>query len=120
MHNKIQVALDFDDTYTRDPATWQNIVSTMKDAGWEVRFVTFRDDHEDGRYNNTDIKTAASVMDIPIIFTAGKQKQPACQAIGFNPSFWIDDLPYLIPSCVNLAGMVYGCIKNNDITGEEL
>ncbi|MFY0656356.1 MAG: hypothetical protein JXR12_06370 [Neptunomonas phycophila] len=109
----VRVALDFDDTYTKDPATWQKLVSTMKEAGWDVRIVTFRDDV--GGYNNHDIKAAASVMDLPIIFTAGKQKSVFCRKVGFVPSFWIDDLPYLIPNAEQMAGMVYGCIRNNDV-----
>ena len=109
----VSVALDFDDTYTKDPKTWQKLVAVMKGAGWDVRIVTFRDDV--GGYNNHDIKAAASIMNLPIIFTAGKQKSVACHKVGFNPSFWIDDLPYLIPNAEQMAGMVYGCIRNKDV-----
>ena len=109
----VKVALDFDETYTADPATWQKLVETMKTSGWDVRIVTFRDDN--GGYNNHDIKAAAGAMELDIIFTAGKQKKPHCASVGFVPNFWIDDLPHLIPNAVELAGMTYGCLRNNDI-----
>jgi hypothetical protein len=108
----VSVALDFDDTYTKDPATWQKLVAVMKESNWDVRIVTFRDDV--GGYNNHDIKAAASVMDLPVIFTAGRQKSVACHNIGFKPDFWIDDMPYLIPRAEDMAGMVFSCIKMKD------
>lgn len=111
----VKVALDFDDTYTKDPSTWQALVSKMKESGWEVRFVTFRDDF--GGYNNHDIVAAAGAMELEIIYTAGKQKKPFCAMVGFEPDFWIDDMPHIIPSAVELAGMTYGCVKNNDCGG---
>lgn len=113
LDNKICVALDFDDTYTADPATWQSIVATMLDSGWDVRFVTFRG--VEGMHFNVDIETAASVMGIPVIYTGGKQKSKVCHEEGFFPTFWIDDMPHLIPTPVQLSGILYGCLNMGDV-----
>ncbi|CAB5221619.1 hypothetical protein UFOVP247_216, partial [uncultured Caudovirales phage] len=38
----MNIALDFDDTYTRAPSLWNNFIADAKDKGHDIRIVTYR------------------------------------------------------------------------------
>jgi hypothetical protein len=99
------IALDFDETYTADSVLWNFFITKAIDRGHTVTFVTFRD----SRYGNHDIKHAAELLDIDIVFTAGKQKRHV-----FKADIWIDDMPELLPTFEELGNMYDGCLANND------
>lgn len=93
----MKIALDYDRTFTADPAFWERFVKMAKEAGHDVRIVTYR--YEDAsRYegtdfatNNDDIIVDAFMLDIPIVFTNHQAKQEHWKA-----DIWIDDNPKTI------------------------
>jgi len=90
------IAIDYDDTYTADRALFAEIIRTIKAAGHEAYFVTYRRDRTDGR--NSDIHHSARALDIPIVYTAEQQKKDV-----FKADIWIDDKPELIPTVQSLV-----------------
>lgn len=87
----MRIALDFDDTYDKDPFFWNDVVKNAKSRGHEVRFVTMRHEQE-----GADVEEAAEFLGIDIIYTGRKQKRPFCAALNFFPDVWIDDSPEFI------------------------
>lgn len=102
----MNIALDYDETYTAAPDMFRVLVGLMKQFGHTVTFVTYRD----GRHPNHDISADAQELDIDIVFTAGKQKQHV-----FDADIWIDDNPSTIVSFIDLGSMYDGCLANNDM-----
>jgi hypothetical protein len=89
----MNIALDFDETYTLDPSVWEKIVSILKEGSHDVRIVTLR---YDLKTDNADIISAADRMGIPIIWCCGKPKAEVCAEEEFWVDIWIDDFPLLI------------------------
>ena len=80
------VAIDYDGTYTADPAAWDVAIRVLRLAGHEVVCVTMR-------YENEAITT-----NLPggclIYYTGRKAKIQWCKAHGIHPDIWIDDEPH--------------------------
>jgi hypothetical protein len=102
----MRIALDFDETYTEDPALWTAFITKCKTRLHTVTFVTYRPDNGD----NSDIEYEAQCLGIEIVYTAGKQKQHC-----FEADVWIDDSPETIVSYSNLVNLAKGCEVNGDI-----
>jgi hypothetical protein len=102
----MQIALDFDETYTADPMLWASFVTKCKVRGHTVTFVTYRPDNGD----NSDIEYEAECLHIDIVYTGGRQKQHV-----FEADIWIDDSPATIVRCEDLKNMLNGCIINKDL-----
>ena len=88
----MRIALDFDDTYTRDPIFWENFVGSAIRRGHDVRIVTFRSKE----HNNSDLEELLNGVNIKVIYTGAHKKRPYCAKIGWLPEVWIDDMPDLI------------------------
>lgn len=86
---QLSIALDYDECFTANRELWTNFVLLAKSLNSNVTFVTFR--HE--TQNNKDIIADAKYLDIPILFSNGKQKSSV-----FKADIWIDDTPITIPS----------------------
>ncbi|MCQ6312458.1 hypothetical protein [Citrobacter portucalensis] len=89
----LNIAVDFDGTFTANTALFCQLVGQMLKYGADVRIVTFR--FSTG--NNSDIITWGERLNVPVIFTEGKQKEAFCEALGWEPNIWIDDDPRFIP-----------------------
>jgi hypothetical protein len=86
----MRIALDYDDTFTLDRASWRKAVKALQmNPCTSVTFVTAR--MKNG--GNEDIHHDANAMGIDIIFCNGKPKQEC-----FNADVWIDDTPLAIPT----------------------
>ena len=86
----MKIALDYDDTFTLDRASWRKAVAALQmNPRTSVTFVTAR--MKSG--NNADIHEDANAMGIEIVFCNGKQKQEC-----FRADVWIDDMPLAIPT----------------------
>lgn len=84
----MKIALDYDDTFTLDRASWRKAVKVLQmNPNTSVTFVTAR--MKNG--NNEDIHHDAKAMGIDIVFCNTKPKQ-AC----FKADVWIDDNPLAI------------------------
>jgi hypothetical protein len=83
----MNIALDYDDTYTLDKDTWNKVIDTFIKYGHKVYCVT-------KRYENIseDIKQD---MNIPIIY-ATKSKLEAVRKANIQIDIWIDDKPQSI------------------------
>ena len=83
----MNVAIDYDDTYTCDPKAWDAIINILHKNNHRVYCVT-------KRYKELadDIRQA---MDIPIIY-ATKSKLEAVSMNGIKIDVWIDDKPQSI------------------------
>jgi hypothetical protein len=86
----MNIALDFDDTYTRDPIFWDQFIQMSMDRGHDIRIVTFR------KSTMTDPALDWLAKQIPVIFTEYQQKRSFCDKYGFLVDVWIDDSPEFI------------------------
>ncbi|MFW3388087.1 UNVERIFIED_CONTAM: hypothetical protein RF648_19040 [Kocuria sp. CPCC 205274] len=110
---KLNIALDYDDTYTANKAMWHGIVRLMEYYGNDVRFVTARFETPNG-YSNDEIVSDAERLGIPIIYCNGVQKATRCDDVGFNVDIWIDDFPVLIPRENELECILRGARVNDN------
>jgi hypothetical protein len=85
------LALDYDDTYTRDPEFWDSVITLAKQHGHSVICATMRYPHD-----GAEVETALGSKVEKIIYTGRKAKHGAVYAAGYMPSVWIDDSPHWI------------------------
>ena len=86
----MKIALDFDDTYTRDPPFWDKFIADALERGHDVRIVTFR------KSSMTDPALDYLRLTIPVIFTEYQQKRKFTNEMGWIVDVWIDDSPEFI------------------------
>ncbi len=85
----MKIALDYDDTYSRDPVGWDGFITIMTARGHEVMVVTYRDDRYD---QNADLMRLA--RNIPVFYTRGVAKGWWCEQFGPGRiDVWTDDRP---------------------------
>lgn len=92
----MNIALDFDDTYTRDPGMWNDFIDMSKRKGHDIRIVTFR------KSTMTDPALDWLAQKIPVIFTEYTQKRSFCNNMGWLVDVWIDDSPEFIVETVHI------------------
>ena len=92
----MNIALDFDDTYTRDPAMWDAFIDMAIGCGHDIRIVTFR--------KSTMRDSALDDMIIPVIYTEYTQKRQFTNKMGWMVDVWIDDSPEFIVNPVVMVG----------------
>lgn len=74
------IALDYDKTYTADPALWDDFVQSAQNRGHTVKIVTMRTPQE-----------AIDNVSIEIVYTSRKAKSTVVSA-----DIWIDDSPHWV------------------------
>lgn len=81
----MRIALDYDDTFTRDPMFWNIVIDLAKQRGHEIVCVTMRcpEDETPG-------------LNIRTIYTEGRAKRPHTDNLGEQFHVWIDDSPEFI------------------------
>jgi len=85
------LALDYDETYTRDPIFWDEVIKLATQRGHAIICVTARAEcHRQEVVDDLGGKVEA------IICTSGKAKHGAAYDAGYMPSVWIDDSPQWI------------------------
>ncbi len=75
----MNIALDYDGTYTRDPELWNAFIRAAEANGHHVTCVTMRYPEE------------AIDMPIPVIYTSRQAKMGF-----FSADIWIDDQPHFL------------------------
>jgi hypothetical protein len=80
------IAIDFDETYNRDPGVFDKIIENFWEAKHRVYMVTYR--HE-----TLDPDPLLEELRIPIIYTDGKAKGPFTEDLGIKVDIWIEDNP---------------------------
>ncbi len=78
----MNIALDYDGTYTADPKLWDFFLEACKRRGHNVFCVTMRYPHE------------IVEIDCPVIYTSRKAKIKFVDDLGTQISIWIDDNPF--------------------------
>lgn len=89
----MNLSLDFDNTYTRDPATWDEVVKLFRAKGHKVYVVTMR--REDG-VEDIPVKIALKGEVDGIFFTDRKAKAPFMFKEGISIDVWLDDIPFFV------------------------
>ena len=87
------IGLDYDDTYTRDPKFWNNVIDMAHERGHIVLLVTARDDTQ---HNRLDVYKDLFGRVDDIIFTSGHAKAKFCYDRGYSVDVWTDDNPFFI------------------------
>ena len=81
------IAIDFDDTYTADPALWDCFIADAISRGHKVVCVTWRQDTPD---NRADTKR----IGVPVYFANRESKRWYVETFWqLHVDIWIDDNP---------------------------
>lgn len=83
----LTIAIDYDGTWTADPAAFRAIVETLHARGHHVIIATGRTEWSD------DMHRGQIPATVPIHYTAGHPKRAALAAQGIHPHIWIDNEP---------------------------
>ena len=75
----MRIALDYDKTYTEDPALWERFIKDAERSGHSVTIVTMRRPDE------------TLTVDHPIVYTSRQAKSKY-----FKADVWIDDSPHWV------------------------
>ena len=87
----MNISLDYDNTYTRDPVMWDAIVDMMKRYGHKVYVVTMRTPDE-----GAEVQQYLGDKVESIIYTSRKAKQDYVFDLHISIDIWIDDMPWFI------------------------
>lgn len=85
------IAIDYDDTWTEDPHTWQHVVTFMRSRGHTVILVTNRPNIP--RYTREVIHAVEKFVDDIIFAGVPTPKRMATENLGYRVDVWIDDFP---------------------------
>lgn len=86
------IAIDFDDTLTRDAAFWLLFVELAKSSGHRVVCVTARRPTDDN-YETIDEWMRQHGINLPVYFTSLSSKVDYMIKHGHKVDIWIDDDP---------------------------
>lgn len=81
----MNIALDYDGTYTEDPVLWDAFIQRAVEHGHQVTCVTMRH----GLHEKVEIGC-------PVIYTDRKAKGEFVTLLGLKIDVWIDDAPHWI------------------------
>lgn len=87
----MNLSLDYDNTYTRDPIFWDAFIGLAKRSGHRVYCVTMRTPAE-----GEDVIRYLSDKVEEIIFTSRRNKHDVCFERNVCIDVWIDDMPFFI------------------------
>lgn len=85
------IAIDYDNTYSADPESFNKVITIFKEAGHNVICVTAR---EDGVMGVPVCNSIGKL--VPVIFAGSISKREAAKKRGYNVDVWIDDMPAMI------------------------
>lgn len=89
----MNIAIDYDETYTCDPQAWDDVIDIFRNRGHSVYIVTMR---------KLDPCESVKVMhDLDgkvdgIFFTGRKAKKDFMYNLGIHISVWCDDNPFFV------------------------
>jgi hypothetical protein len=92
------IAIDYDRTWTADPAGWVQWYYSFTARGHQVIMATGRNGWSD------DMDRSSLPASMPIVFCKGQLKRIACEQAGYNVDVWIDDMPGMIERSMVLVG----------------
>jgi hypothetical protein len=89
----MNISLDYDQTYTRAPAIWDNFITLLKQGGHNVYVVTMRYDKP---IEADEVKDALASKVDGIYFTGRKAKSKFMFERGISIDVWVDDMPFFV------------------------
>jgi hypothetical protein len=95
------IAIDFDDTFTRDPDLWSRFVVMCQNRGYKPIMVTMRFPTQHGGMEDA-IELFGAVN---VYFTGHHLKKPFMELHNIHVDVWIDDTPESIPNLVEVNGI---------------
>ena len=98
----MNISLDYDNTYTRDPVFWDMFISNAQHFNHTVYCVTMRHTHPFESIEVLETIGRAIGQDM-CHFTGRKNKKDFMFALGISIDVWIDDNPFFI---LNDAGKI--------------
>lgn len=84
----MNIALDYDGTYTADKDFWNNFIESANAKGHSVTIVTLRNGFID---RSNELWDLAKIC--PIVYCDGKAKLDVVEDQKLHIDIWIDDLP---------------------------
>lgn len=98
----MKIALDYDGTYSVDPAMWNEFIILTEASGHDLRIVT-------NRHEELDSLEGIVPDFVKVIYTDGVAKKWYCEHRGdlWTPDVWIDDRPK-------------GILENGPLTQEQV
>lgn len=87
----MNISLDYDSTYTRDPEMWNIFIANAHLSGHKVYCVTMRHTWE-----GDDVREALEGQVDYIFFTGRKAKKKFMYDKMIGIDVWIDDIPFFI------------------------
>lgn len=88
----MNIALDYDDTYTADPELWDDFCRMASDRGHHVYVVTCRPE----KLSPLKEDLYVPMYSEDVFCTNHKAKRPFMEEEGINIDIWIDDSPEYI------------------------
>lgn len=93
------ICIDFDQTYSRNPAMWDALLHAAEIAQVEVVCISRREDTTDNRQTiRAAFGDEFQILSALILCGPNTAKADAAKAAGFAVDVWIDDSPEAIPS----------------------
>lgn len=93
----MNIGLDFDDTYTRDPVAWNEFALIFSARGHRIYCTTFRFPEQSQQVYDSIGKVIGNDN---CYFTSYTAKRKYMQSKGIFIDVWIDDMPILIDNGV--------------------
>lgn len=84
------VSIDFDETYTKSPWLFNEIIALLSDSDHQPMIVTYR--HRDLDYD-PQLWNLENLYFVPVYYTDGKAKKPFMENLGIKVDIWIEDNP---------------------------
>jgi len=110
MKKQLNIALDWDDTFTADPEGFKAIIRCFQSLGHSVIIVTLRDNQDtDDRMSELRDKYG-----VEVIFCAGQSKERIIRELGLQINIWIDDNPRYIVNDYPNYSEIFGTKRDID------
>lgn len=84
------IAVDYDNTYSADPETFDQVIKVFQAAGHTVICVTARPETMGQSVLNSIGKL------VPVVFAGVDWKREAAERRGYKVNVWIDDMPEMV------------------------
>ncbi len=88
----VNFAIDFDNTFTRDPELFKMFIRICEQRGHKCYIVTMRAGRGDAKAQ-VEAALAEAGVDVPIVYCHHTFKRKIISQQGLNIDIWIDDLP---------------------------
>jgi hypothetical protein len=96
---EMTICIDYDQTYARNPAMWDQLLHAAEIAQVEVICISRRDDTPENRQTiRASFGDEFQILSALILCGPNTQKADAAKAAGFAVDIWIDDSPEVVPS----------------------